>query len=99
VRGRYEASVEPDTIAVFTTAPPVQEDIGSQLESVTAKTLLIWGQEDRAGALEVGLFMLKRLADAQLHVFSKVGHWVQVERPEKFNRLVVEFLEEPDSNA
>jgi 4,5:9,10-diseco-3-hydroxy-5,9,17-trioxoandrosta-1(10),2-diene-4-oate hydrolase len=93
VRSRYEASIEPDTMAVFTTAPPPQEDFGSQLESVKARTLLIWGQEDRAGALEVGLFMLKRLADAELHVFSKVGHWVQVERPEAFNRLVLEFLE------
>ncbi len=93
VRSRYEASIEPDTMAVFTTAPPVQEDFGSQLESVKAKTLLIWGQEDRAGALEVGLFMLKRLADAELHVFSKVGHWVQVERPQAFNRLVLDFLE------
>lgn len=93
VRSRYEASIEPETMTVFTSAPPPQEDFGSQLESVKAKTLLIWGQEDRAGALEVGLFMLKRLADAELHVFSKVGHWVQVERPEAFNRLVLEFLE------
>jgi 4,5:9,10-diseco-3-hydroxy-5,9,17-trioxoandrosta-1(10),2-diene-4-oate hydrolase len=93
VRERFEASVEPDTMALFTSAPAaVQEDFGSQLEQVKAKTLLVWGQEDRAGALEVALFMLKRLTDAELHVFGKVGHWVQVERADEFNRLVLDFF-------
>lgn len=100
VRDRYEASVDPESMALFTSAtPPIQEDFGSQLEQVKAKTLLIWGQEDRAGALEVALFMLKRLADAELHVFSKVGHWVQVERPQQFNRLVLDFFADPSTDG
>lgn len=93
VRERFEASIELESMAVFTSTPPIQEDFGSQLEQVKSKTLLIWGQEDRAGALEVGLFMLKRLADAEMHVFGRVGHWVQFERPHEFNRLVLEFLD------
>lgn len=94
VQERYAASVDPETVRVFTSSPPVQEDFGSDLERIRAKVLLIWGQEDRAGAIEVALYMLKRIPECQLRVFNRTGHWVQVERAEEFNRLVLEFLEE-----
>ncbi len=94
IEERYRASVDPEVIEVFTSSPPVQEDFGAELERVTAKTLLIWGHEDRAGALEVALFMLKRIRGSELHVFSGAGHWVQVERRQEFNRLVLDFLSE-----
>jgi 4,5:9,10-diseco-3-hydroxy-5,9,17-trioxoandrosta-1(10),2-diene-4-oate hydrolase len=92
VRERYEASLDPEAVKVFTSSPPAQEDFGPDLEQVRAKVLLIWGQEDRAGALEVGLYMLKRIPDCELHVFNRAGHWVQLERREEFNRLVLDFL-------
>ena len=43
-------------------ARPVTEDLYFDLLKVKAKTLVVWGQDDRAGALDVGLFMLRRLA-------------------------------------
>ena len=30
--------------------------------------------------------------DARLHVFSRCGHWAQVEQAAEFNRLVLDFL-------
>jgi len=94
VKERFEASLDPDALRVFSSSPPVQEDFGSDLERVQAKVLLIWGQEDRAGALEVGLYMLKHIPDCELHVFNRTGHWVQLERQDEFNRLVLDFLAE-----
>ena len=41
-----------------------------------------------------GLKYLRLLQNAQLHVFSRCGHWAQVEQAERFNRLVLEFLRE-----
>jgi pimeloyl-ACP methyl ester carboxylesterase len=48
--------------------------------------------EDRFGALDIGLLMLKRFQNARMHIFSKCGHWAQVEKADEFNRLVLDFL-------
>lgn len=92
VETRYQASVDPDSILAFTKSPPVQEDFGFELDQVRARTLLIWGAEDRAGSIEVALFMLKRIPDCELHVFNRVGHWVNVERQAPFNEMVLQFF-------
>jgi 2-hydroxy-6-oxonona-2,4-dienedioate hydrolase len=40
----------------------------------------------------MGLRLLAGLRDAELHVFSRCGHWAQWEHADKFNRMVSEFL-------
>jgi 4,5:9,10-diseco-3-hydroxy-5,9,17-trioxoandrosta-1(10),2-diene-4-oate hydrolase len=92
VQERYEASVDPATVELFTTHPPQREDFSGRLGEVQAPVLLLWGQEDRAGAIDVALQLLRRLPDAELHVFPRCGHWVQVERREEFNHLVLDFF-------
>jgi 4,5:9,10-diseco-3-hydroxy-5,9,17-trioxoandrosta-1(10),2-diene-4-oate hydrolase len=92
VQERYEASVDPDTVELFTSHPPQREDFSARLGEVQAPVLLLWGQEDRAGAIDVALQLLRTLRDAELHVFPRCGHWVQVERQEQFNHLVLDFF-------
>jgi 4,5:9,10-diseco-3-hydroxy-5,9,17-trioxoandrosta-1(10),2-diene-4-oate hydrolase len=92
VRERYEASVDPATVELFTNHPPQREDFSARLGEVQAPVLLLWGQEDRAGAIDVALQLLRALQDAELHVFPRCGHWVQVERREEFNHLVLDFF-------
>jgi len=88
LRGEYRA---PEVVKLFTKHPPVQEDSRTELDRVAAKTLIVWGAEDRAGALKVGVLMLRRFRDVELHVFNKTGHSVQLERPREFSRLVLDF--------
>jgi len=52
----------------------------------------VWGQDDRFGALEVGLLLVKRLQNARMVVFPRCGHWAHVERAEEFNHIVLDFL-------
>ena len=92
VEERYAASVDPDTVRLFTKTPPQNEDLFADLGKVAAPTLIIWGQDDRFGALEVGLLMLKRLQNARMVVFPRCGHWAHVERVQEFNHLVLDFL-------
>jgi 4,5:9,10-diseco-3-hydroxy-5,9,17-trioxoandrosta-1(10),2-diene-4-oate hydrolase len=92
VQERYEASVDPETVELFTSHPPQREDFSARLGEVRAPVLLLWGQEDRAGAIDVALQLLRTLQDAELHVFPRCGHWVQVERQAQFNRLVLDFF-------
>jgi len=92
VEERYESSIEPDILEINSKPAADAEDLYFELLKVKAKTMLVWGQDDRAGALDVGLLMLRRIPDARLYLFSKCGHWAQVEHREEFNRVVIDFL-------
>jgi 4,5:9,10-diseco-3-hydroxy-5,9,17-trioxoandrosta-1(10),2-diene-4-oate hydrolase len=92
VRERYQVSIDPELVELFTNHPPQREDFSARLGEVQAPVLLLWGQEDRAGAIDVALHLLRMLQDAELHVFPRCGHWVQVERQEEFNHLVLDFF-------
>jgi 4,5:9,10-diseco-3-hydroxy-5,9,17-trioxoandrosta-1(10),2-diene-4-oate hydrolase len=92
IRARYEASIDPELIRVNTAPPPIRQDLTAELPRVAAPTLVLWGMDDRAGALDVGLLMTRAMQNAQMHIFTKCGHWVQVEREGEFNELVLNFL-------
>lgn len=65
--------------------------IVAQLATISAPTLVIWGQQDRV--LPVAHAQVaKRMPNACLQIFNFCGHWPQVEQPEKFNTLTLEFL-------
>ena len=89
---RYAASADPEVVALFTKTPPQNEDLFADLGRVAAPTLVVWGQDDRFGALEVGLLLVKRLQNARMVVFPRCGHWAHVERAEEFNHIVLDFL-------
>lgn len=76
-----------------TAANPKQfPDVGHRLGEIANPVLVIWGRDDRFVPLDTGLRLMAGLQDAELHVFSRCGHWAQWEHAEKFNRMVVEFL-------
>jgi pimeloyl-ACP methyl ester carboxylesterase len=92
IRARYEDSIDPETVRIYTAPPPVRQDLTAELPRVAAPALVLWGMDDRAGALDVGLLMTRAMQNAQMHIFTKCGHWVQVEREAEFNELVLNFL-------
>lgn len=67
-------------------------DYGARLSEIAAPTLIVWGREDRFVPMDVGLRLLAGLPNAQMHVFSRCGHWAQWEHAQAFNRMVVDFL-------
>ena len=92
VKERYEASIDPELIRVNTGAPAPRQDLTPEFPKVKAPALIVWGMDDRAGALDVGLLMNRTFQDARMHIFSKCGHWAQVEHADEFNRLVLDFF-------
>jgi 2-hydroxy-6-oxonona-2,4-dienedioate hydrolase len=68
-------------------------DLSHRLREIQAQTLVIWGRDDRFLPLDLGLRLVWNLPNAELHVFSRCGHWAQWEHAEKFNRMVLDFLE------
>ena len=67
-------------------------DVGPRLGEIAAQTLVIWGRDDRFVPMDTGLRLVAGLERADLHIFSRCGHWAQWEHAEKFNRQVIEFL-------
>ncbi len=72
--------------------PAFSPDLSQRLSEIKAPSLITWGRDDRFVPLDCGLRMVWGLPDAELHVFSKCGHWAQWEHADKFNRLVIDFL-------
>lgn len=73
--------------------PKQFSDVGPRLGEVKAQTLVIWGRDDRFVPMDVGLRLLWGMPNAELHVFNRCGHWAQWEHADKFNRMVLDFLE------
>ncbi len=92
VKERYEASIDPDTVKVHALPAGQKQDLSAEFGRVKAPTLVVWGMDDRAGALDVGLLMTRMIPKAQMHIFGNCGHWAQVEHAEEFNELVLSFL-------
>ena len=74
------------------TAQPTQRDFTSELHKIRAKTLVVWGRDDRFSPLDYALLLLWRIPDAQVHIFPRCGHWCQYEKAGEFNSLVLDFL-------
>ncbi|KRB84997.1 hypothetical protein ASE00_21690 [Sphingomonas sp. Root710] len=62
------------------------------IDKIACPTLLVWGAQDRVIPMDAAFLLQRLIANADLHVFSKCGHWVQWERPDEFNALVEQFV-------
>ena len=91
---RYQASIDPETVELFAKRQQEipRENLGPDLHKLKAKLLAVWGMDDRFGALDGGLQITRTVPDGQMHIFTRCGHWAQVEHAAEFNRLVVDFL-------
>lgn len=69
--------------------PPAVERLGE----ITVPALVTWGTLDELGVLDAGRKLTEEIRGARSHVFEGVAHMVSLERPDKFNRLVGEFLQ------
>jgi 4,5:9,10-diseco-3-hydroxy-5,9,17-trioxoandrosta-1(10),2-diene-4-oate hydrolase len=63
-----------------------------RLHTVKAPTLVIWGKQDRIIPVSHAQIAVKNISGARLELFDKCSHMPMYEHPEKFNRLVLEFL-------
>jgi 2-hydroxymuconate-semialdehyde hydrolase/2-hydroxy-6-oxo-octa-2,4-dienoate hydrolase len=97
---RYQASVADGAYeayrAMFYDPLHKGSELGVTAEEVRAintPTLLVHGREDKVVPLAVSVTMLDLLPNADLHVFSRCGHWTQIERADEFSALVADYLE------
>jgi pimeloyl-ACP methyl ester carboxylesterase len=70
----------------------LKTDLSARLGEVAAPTLLLHGARDRVVPVEWARRAHERLADSELRVLQGCGHWPPREYPDKFNRMVADFL-------
>lgn len=70
----------------------VFSSIVNQLFTITAPTFVTWGQQDRVLPVAHAHIAVRELPNARLHIFERCGHFPQLEHPEEFNALALEFL-------
>jgi 4,5:9,10-diseco-3-hydroxy-5,9,17-trioxoandrosta-1(10),2-diene-4-oate hydrolase len=66
--------------------------IVQQLDQIEVPTLIIWGKQDAIIPVSLAEVAARKIPQSRLHIFEHCGHWAQVEYPEQFNHLVLEFL-------
>jgi 4,5:9,10-diseco-3-hydroxy-5,9,17-trioxoandrosta-1(10),2-diene-4-oate hydrolase len=67
----------------------------TRLVAIAHPVLLVYGREDRVTPVESAFLPLRLMRNAELHVVGNAGHWVMLERPRSFVRIVLEFLGRP----
>lgn len=100
---RYQASIDPEVVS----NPPLRRPSGpmapltlwrmdltrdSRLKQLQTPTLVLWGRDDKVNKPSGGPLLLNTLPNAELVMTSHTGHWMQWERAELFNGLVLDFL-------
>ena len=63
-----------------------------RLARMDSPVMLVWGREDRAVPLQCGEQMHEILKGSRMEIVDEAGHVPNLERPQEFNRLAVEFL-------
>lgn len=68
--------------------PPVS----SRFEEVKAPTLVVVGDGEMPALAEQGALMARSIPGARLHVIAGAGHIVNIEQPEAYTKVVLEWL-------
>jgi len=68
-------------------------DLRPQLKKVSAPTLVIVGRHDFITNVAMAEEMVRYIPNASLEIFEDSGHFALVEEPEKFYRVIRQFVE------
>ncbi len=63
-----------------------------RLAPISAKTLVLWGTDDRALGPELLVGLEPHVRDLRIERVEDASHWVAQDAPEKVNALLLEFL-------
>ena len=64
------------------------------LKNIKNKTLVIWGDQDRSYNFDQVSMLTNNIPNCEIEIFKNCCHNVHLEEPEKFNRIVQNFLNE-----
>ncbi len=92
-------SVLRSSATIFGGSADVLDPIIKNLGNIGVPTLIIWGRQDRILPFKHACFAAEKLPNARLHIFDQCGHMPNFERPQEFNDLVLNFLNDHTLNS
>ncbi|MCU1622747.1 MAG: alpha/beta hydrolase family protein [Frankiales bacterium] len=66
----------------------------AEVHRIRQPVLMCWGRDDRVAPVEGALLPARRMPKCDLRIYSRCGHWVQVERKAAFERACREHFVE-----
>ena len=66
--------------------------LDEELPKISCPTLIVWGAHDTLVPVKDAKRMQELIPGARREVFERTGHVAMLERPERFNRLLRDFL-------
>ncbi|WP_247232825.1 alpha/beta fold hydrolase [Telluribacter sp. SYSU D00476] len=69
-----------------------RHNLAKELDKIRIPTLLVWGLNDTITPPYVGHEFNRLIKDSELHFIDKCCHAPMMEHPEKFNRILEQFL-------
>jgi len=67
-------------------------DLRDAVSGISARTLIIVGEQDQATPVSSAEFINKRIASSELKIIPDAGHFVNMEQADIFNAAILEFL-------
>jgi proline iminopeptidase len=80
-------------LKVFNDSEAATLDLRPHLRKIRVPTLVIVGRHDFITNVAMAEEMVKHIPNARLEIFEDSGHFALVEEPEKFYRVIKEFVE------
>ena len=68
------------------------EEISEKLSCISSPTLIIWGEKDPVIPIKYAQSFVSSIQDCRFYRMDGCGHTPYVDKPEKFSKLVIDFL-------
>lgn len=94
-RNRRKGGIIGPALATARTLPIWESDYAPRLSTITHRTLVLWGEQDRVFPPAVGRDLAAQLPQAQFFAIPQAGHIPQWEQPQVVNRAIAHFLSRP----
>jgi len=70
----------------------LSEDLTPELSQIKAKTLLVWGEKDKAVSIQDAYLMKEKISNSTLEIIPGASHTPNLELPEKLAKIIANFL-------
>jgi 4,5:9,10-diseco-3-hydroxy-5,9,17-trioxoandrosta-1(10),2-diene-4-oate hydrolase len=101
----YDMFFQPGSIRAFTgilralatlrgARPGVLQPVQESLGTIAVPAFILWGRQDRILPVSQGIDAAGRISGARLYILERCGHMPNIEHPDEFNRVVLEFLQQ-----
>jgi len=77
----------------------VAQDRGAPIENIRVPTLVVAGDEDTVYPPELARDVARRIPGAELVMIKGAGHLVNLERPGRFNEVLMDFIERQERKS